>query len=59
MVFSLNVAGSFADDITPVVSRVRYHLHGYLLANAVLEVIRCCTGNAKPLTLFWCERHDL
>ena len=30
-VFSFNVTGSFADDITRVVSSVRYCLHGYLL----------------------------
>ena len=30
-VFSLNVTGSFADDITRVVSTVRYCLYGYLL----------------------------
>ena len=31
VVFSLNVTGSFADDITRVVSSVRYRLYGYLL----------------------------
>ena len=30
-VFSFNVTGSFADDITRVVSSVRYRLYGYLL----------------------------
>ena len=31
VVFSLNVTGSFADDIIRVVSSVRYRLYGYLL----------------------------
>ena len=31
VVFSLNVAGSFADDIIREVSTVRYCLYGYLL----------------------------
>ena len=39
-VFSLNLTGSFADDIIHVFSSVRYRLYGKLLANKVLEIIR-------------------
>ena len=37
-VFSLNINGSFADDIIRVVSSVRYRQHGWLLAENVLEL---------------------
>ena len=40
VVFSLNVTGSFADDIIHVDNSVRCHLYGKLLAKNVLEIIR-------------------
>ena len=40
IVFSLNVTGSFADDIIHVFGSVRYRLYGKLLANKVIEIIR-------------------
>ena len=40
LVFSLNLTGSFADDIIHVFSSVRYRLYGKLLANKILEIFR-------------------
>ena len=63
VVFSLNMTGSFADDIIHVVSSVRYRLYGLLLAttsNNVLELIRHPTNiNEKIFSHFIAEKNYL
>ena len=57
LVFSLNVTGSFADDIIHVFGSVRYRLYGKLLANKVIEIIRHrIKMNEKVLSHFIAEK---
>ena len=60
LVFSLNVTGSFADDVIHVFSSVRYRLFGKLLADKVLEIIRHRFNmNEKVLSHFIAEKNYL
>ena len=60
LVFSLNVTGSFADDIIHVFGSVKYHLYGKLLANKVIEIIRHrIKMNEKVLSHFIEEKNYL
>ena len=57
LVFSLNVTGSFGDDIIHVFGSLRYRLCGKLLANKVIEIIRHrIKMNEKVLSHFIAEK---